>query len=270
MYNPYSNKQAEVVVLIPHYNNNEKLVESVLSIDEEIQIDVLIVDDGSKIKPDLASLKSLYCFGNVYLEKIDQNMGIEHALNKGLDVIEKLGYKYIARLDCGDLNKKNKYSKQFTYLEKNLNISLLGTWADIVNENGTYLYQLKHPISYEKIKKHMYKNSMFIHPTVMYRANILPIIGKYPINYKAAEDYAFFFNIVNSFEASNYPESLLIYEMNSNSISSSKRNLQIKNRIRIILKNFYFGIFPIYGLIRNFIILILPFALINHLKKYRK
>lgn len=257
---------AEVIVLIPHYNNNDKLLQSILSIKEDIQVDVLVVDDGSAKTPDLNHIQDKYKNGSVFMEILHRNKGIEHALNKGLEFIEKSHYKYIARLDCGDLNLKNKYTKQYKYLEQNPDTYLLGTWADIVDENGKLVYQLKHPCTYRKIKNRMFINSMFVHPTVMYRTKVLSIIGKYPFSYEAAEDYAFFFRIIKKLKAENYPESLLKYEMNPNSISSIKRKKQILNRIKIIWDNFYFGLYPLYGLTRNIIIYILPPNFINYLK----
>lgn len=37
----------KLVVLIPHYNDPDGLIKSLLSIDEEEKIDLLIIDDGS-------------------------------------------------------------------------------------------------------------------------------------------------------------------------------------------------------------------------------
>ena len=42
---------AEVIVLIPHYNAIDTLLKSIKSIDEDIEVDVFVVDDGSTLKP---------------------------------------------------------------------------------------------------------------------------------------------------------------------------------------------------------------------------
>ena len=104
---------------------------------------------------------------------------------------------------------------------------------------------------------------MFVHPTVIFRSKIIDKIGAYPTNYKAAEDYAYFFNIIKVYNAANYPESLLDYIVDPKSISSQKRKLQVKSRIRVILHNFYFGFYPIYGLIRNIALYFVPFKYIG-------
>lgn len=258
---------ADIIVLIPHYNNSHELAKSLMSIDEEQTVDVLIIDDGSKCSPNLDEIREHYKNGKVLLDILDKNQGIENALNRGLDIIKKLDYKYIGRLDCGDYCIKNRFTKQIEYLENNKEIYLLGTWANIKNNNGDLLYVLKHPTSYDEIKKKMFINNMFVHPSVVFRKKTLEKIEGYPTNYEAAEDYAFFFKIVLKFKAENLPEPLLDYILDSNSISSKKRFIQVKSRIRIIVDNFRLGFFPIYGLTRNCFLLFLPRNFTTRIKK---
>ncbi|MAP81641.1 MAG: glycosyl transferase family 2 [Aequorivita sp.] len=256
-----------LIILIPHYNNINELKESIKSIQEEIPVDILIVDDGSTDKPILQNLQTIYKYGKVFIEYLDKNVGIENALNAGLSYIDGKGYEYIGRLDCGDINRPNKYKKQLEYLEKNPETFLLGTWADMVDTKGNFLYTLKHPTADKEIKNKMYLNSMFVHPTVIFRKEVLQIIGNYPTKYKAAEDYAFFFEISKKLKVENLPEALLIYKIDPNSISSTKRKIQVKNRIKVIWKHFYLGYFPIYGLVRNVLLLFMSRKMTTFMKK---
>ena len=48
------------------------------------------------------------------------------------------------------------------------------------------------------------------------------------------------------------PEFLLDYIIDSDSISTKKRKLQVTNRIKIIIDNFRFGFYTVNGIIRNF------------------
>ena len=260
----------KLIVLIPHYNNSAELLKSILSIDEEIPVDVLIVDDGSASKPNNEELQNAYSQGEIHIEYLSENVGIEYALNAGLSIIEKKNYKYIGRLDCGDINYKNKYTKQLAYLEANPDTYLLGTWADLVDVDYNYLYTLKHPTDYDEIKKKIYLNSMFVHPTVVFRVEVLKLVGKYPTRYQAAEDYAYFFDISRTLKVENLPEALLQYKIDGNSISSTKRKLQVKNRIKIILKHFYIGFWPIYGLLRNIPLFFMSRNMTTFMKKWIK
>ncbi len=246
----------KLIILIAHYNNLKGLENSLLSIDESFEVDVMVVDDGSEEKPDYEKLKNLYKNGKLFLECLPVNKGVGMAANHGLKKIQEMDYELIGRLDCGDLNKKNKYKFQLDYLEKNPNVKLLGTWADIIDETGNLLYVLKHPTSYEELNKKMYVNCMFINPSVVFYADILKTVGNYPEKYRrAAQDYAFFMNVMKHFEVQNLPESLLYYVIDENSISTQKRKLQIKHRIQIIKENFYFGFYPVYGILRSYLLL---------------
>ena len=101
----------------------------------------------------------------------------------------------------------------------------------------------------------MFLNSMFVNPTVVFCSSILDVVTEYPEKYRhAAQDYAFFFKVIKHFKCANLPEVLLDYISDENSISTKKRKLQVKNRIKIIMENFNLGIYPIYGLLRSIIL----------------
>src|SRR5690606_17332054 len=141
--------------------------------------------------PDLNELKKSYQNnGQIFLVQLESNQGIEKALNHGLRFIQNKDYQYIGRLDAGDKAHSNKFFRQIEYLDNNPNTYLLGTWGNIVDEDGNHLYFLKHPAQFDQIKKKMYFNSCFIHPTVIFRKEIIDTVGFYPENRKSAEDYA--------------------------------------------------------------------------------
>lgn len=256
----------EIIIIIPHYNNPKGLYKSVASIKEEIKMDIVIIDDGSQQEINIANLRKEYKLGRIYYKKQQTNKGIAQALNVGIDFARKNEYKYIARLDAGDFCCANKYNKQYRYLEKHSDIKLLGTWVRVVDSKGAELFNLKHPVGYKQIKRAMCLNSAFVHPSVMFSSEILKVIKGYPLNYFAAEDYAFFFDVINKFKAENYPEILMDYSVDKNSISSKHRKQQVKNRIKIMIKNFYFGFYPIYGILRSLILLLFSRQATNFIK----
>ena len=258
----------KTAVLIPHFNNPLGLVHSLASINEELPIDVVIVDDGSQDRLICESeiTKNFRAEGKIVFLYLNINRGIEYALNFGLDYIIKNNYKFTARLDAGDLCEKNRFYKQSTFLESNLAVKLLGTNVKAQNEAGKFLYNLKFPEKHKDIKNRMYVNAMFIHPTVMFVNDIFSEIKKYPLDYQAAEDYALFFEIVKRYETANLPETLVTIEINETGITKTKRTIQVSNRIRIIKKHFHFGFWPIYGLIRNYLLLLIPNQIIEKIK----
>ncbi len=259
----------KLIVLIPHYNCPLELKATLASVSEDFPIDILIVDDGSHTKPELTELKDIYRNeGQIFIEELIKNQGIEKALNHGLRFIHDKEYQYIGRLDAGDKAHPNKFSKQIAYLDNNPDTYLLGTWGNIVDEAGSHLYFLKHPTQYEEIKKRMYFNSCFIHPTVIFRKEVINTVGFYPENRKSAEDFAYFFNIIKKHKVENLPEVLLDYVISDKSISTQKRKQQIRSRIKVIKDNFYLGFYPIVGIIRNTILLFTSRDLIIRIKLF--
>lgn len=248
----------DLLIIIPFFNDTTQLVKSLKTIEEDIMVDVLLIDDGSDKNFDTHSVKELNrCVSKIEYIRNERNLGISKTLNIGLEYSKKKQYKFIARLDAGDFFYKNKLTKQYNYLIENKEIKLLGTWARVIDTNGKFLYHLKHPTEYTIIKKKMFINSMFIHPSVMFSSDILKKIKSYPTNYQAAEDYAFFFKVINEFKSENYPEILMDYIISEGSISSKLRKTQVINRLRIIIDNFKLGFYPLYGIFRNIVLLFL-------------
>lgn len=255
------------ILLIPHYNRPDKLIESISSISEAETIDVLIVDDGSSKKPIEADVKKAFLAnGKLIYIYLKQNQGIEQALNKGLEFCVSESYTYVARLDCGDLCLPNRFSIQENYLDTHLNTGLIGTQVRIFERGSKKKYIKRFPTESSIIKKMLFINAMLMHPSIMFRVSCLEKTGLYPTNYPAAEDLAFYFNFSKYYEIENLNDVLIEYELDSDSISTVKRKRQVASRIKLILDNFNFSFYPIYGLLRSILLYIMPLQMIKKIK----
>jgi len=245
-------------VLIPYYNAGDSLLDSLESIDHDYcDLEVVVVDDGSQIIKAADVIKSYQGPLPIKLVDLEKNQGIEHALNLGLELYGR-DYEFIARLDCGDICKNNRFEKQIKFLEQNHSCYLVGAWVDFIDMHGEKLYTVQHPSNFETIKKRMFINATFTHPTVVFRSTVLDTVGFYPVDAPAAEDYAYFFKIIQKHHASNIQESLVNCIVDPNGISTKKRKTQIRSRMSVILKHFMFNRYAIYGLIRSAILLHTP------------
>src|SRR5690606_2172211 len=184
--------KSEVIVIIPHYNNFKRLLRSIESIIEFIQIDVLIIDDGSKSNLIDESILNKIKPANVNIHIIynDRNRGIERVLNDALKYIRNKpnNYKFVARLDCGDLNAENRFKTQMDYLKSHRKVGIVGSYVTFIDLKGEFVYNLKLPKNHTSIIRNIYINSMFIHPTIMLRRDVLDVVQNYPTKYTAAED----------------------------------------------------------------------------------
>jgi len=226
----------DFILLIPYYNNLEGLIESLMSVQYPYgKFEVLIVDDGSKEPLSTAFLNSLFQQINIRVINLQDNVGIAKALNRGLkEIKDRNDYKYIARLDCGDTCRKDRFTEQVDFLNSNKNISLLGTWCTFTDKGSNKSYIYKTQTIHKDIIKEMHFKCSFIHPTVMFRRDILEKIGLYPENYPHAEDYAYFWRILLKFDVAILPLSLVFISVNKNNISYKNRKVQLSTRKKIV------------------------------------
>lgn len=250
------------VILIPSYESSaDDLMKTIESL--PLEHDILFVDDGSqqaleKTLKDIYSKDEEFYKYNITILTLSSNQGIEKALAAGIKSVAT-NYEYIARMDVGDVCKEGKIDKQIFFLENNTDYVIVGTWADFINNKGDLLFTSQLPTDDITIRKKMFINNMFVHPSVVMRSSAVLKAGNYSDKFKACEDYDLFFRLLNIGKGHNLPISLLNYEVSPGSISSVKRNIQVINRIRIILKNFRFieyGFYPYYGLFRNLVMLL--------------
>jgi len=265
---------SDIAVLIPYFNHPHRLEKSLLSISGDEKVDVIIVDDGSWEKLDLNDLIIKFPqIPSIEIIAFEKNRGLSHALNYGLEyILSKGSYKYIARLDVGDLCKPDRFKEQRSFLKDNPEISLVGSHANMLDEDGNLLYIRKYPLTHQEIRKYMFLFSSFMHPAVMFKTSILYSVGLYSLN--TCQDYAFFFKIIKKFKSANIDKILIDYEVNAKGITYSRYRKFHREALLIILKNFEvkFCIYACIGIMRRIICIILGPKLMlkigNFIRKY--
>ncbi len=258
----------DVVVLIPHYNNLDGLIKSLGSIYYEESIMIMVVDDGSRLteRPELQQLIKVTDYP-IVLRFLQSNEGIEAALNLGIsEIIKENSSKFIARLDCGDVMVSDRLKSQVSYLNENQNIYLVGSWVDFIQQ-GKRLFTLKLPKNHNTIRKEMMYKVCFIHPAVTFRVSGIDKVGYYPTDYPAAEDYAFFYRFVESFETANLQRVLTIVESNLEGISLSRRKLQLRSRLKVLIDNPKISLYWVVGIIKIKLLQIIPNSIIISIKQ---
>jgi hypothetical protein len=228
----------------------------------------LIIDDGSKTPFDVNEVDEIIKEKKLHLEVIthNENKGVADTRNRALEYFKKLNYEYLMFLDCGDEISPDRIDLQIDFLDENSDCMIVGSHVHFVNEEGDFLFDLTLPTSWKEIQQKMYFNSMLIQPAVTLRSKLLETIDTFPTNYDAAEDYAFFMAVAQKFRVDNIPKFLTTTFVNLKGISNTNRKKQVLSRIRVILKYFQIGYYPIIGLLRSSLLLFMPLSLTAHLK----
>ncbi len=259
----------DFVLLIPCYNNQKGLLASLKSISYYPgKFEILIIDDGSIIPLSEKELQSQCRNARVQVIRIQQNAGIVKALNTGLKALKpRNDISYIARLDAGDICNSQRFYKQVDFLNTNKEVALLASWArfeDIhTNKGYDYITQTTH----EAILREMHYKCSFIHPSVIFRKTILNEIGLYPEMYPHAEDYAYFWKILNQYEGAVLPEKLVKIIYSEDTVSNENYKTQLYSRKKIVRDFSNRFLDRQIGIAMLNLKLMMPRALIQFLKK---
>ena len=196
-----------VSVLMPVYNSEKYLMESITSILNQTFCDFefIIINDGST--DNSGEILKKYEHADARIRIIEQpNKGIAEALNRGLQLARG---KYIARMDSDDICLPNRFTRQVDFMERHPRVAACGTWIRYFGENEG---EWQPPSDSETIRCTLLFESALPHPTVMMNRELLEQRGlQYCHRYEHAQDYALWVTISQHFELANIPEIHLHY-----------------------------------------------------------
>lgn len=196
----------------------------------------MIVDDGSD---ESLTCEALYpdIPARTEILRLGENAGITAALNLGLSKLAiRKDFRFVARLDCGDVCTADRFVKQVAYLKAHRDIDLLGSWVRFEGANGRFGYLYRTPVELNAIRRGMHFRNLFIHPSVMWRASTLKRVSHYPSDLPHAEDYGFFFKLLRQGKAAILPEALVTCEINPDGLSVRHRKEQLKGRMKAVTR----------------------------------
>jgi len=225
---------AEVAVLMAAYNAEKTLpaaVDSILA--STVPCDLFLIDDCSRIPVE----QVIGNRQNLTIIRLPRNHGLAAALNVGLGHILPKDYKYVARMDADDVSHPHRFATQIAFLERHPEVALVGSGARFIDErNGALVMYYVPPLTHDEARKALYFNNCFIHPTWLWRSEVLSAVGPYSLDYPAAEDYEFMRRAVERTVVANVPDYLIDYRISTGGISVSKRKRQLLDRLKIQFK----------------------------------
>lgn len=223
----------KVSIILPVYNGEKYLGESMESILAQTynNFELLIINDGSKD----GSLSIIKKYKDkrikVYTQK---NQGLAATLNRGIKLAKG---EYLARQDQDDLSLPSRLDKQVNYLNNNPRCGLVGTWSEIINENGTTTgYYHRHPAENDILKIELLFDNPFVHSSVMLRKDVFKKVNGYATNnnWQPPEDYELWSRIARYYNIGNIPVVLHKYREVPGSMSRVGFK---KNVIKISARN---------------------------------
>ena len=182
----------ELTVILPFYNNEKYVEKSLMSILNQsyknwflILINDASTDNSLKIVNEV--LKSKKISKKKYKLILNKkNLGVTKSLNKALKISKS---KYVARADADDFYHKDRFKIQLNYLNKNTEIDVIGSSANIIDLNNRVIERIDMPTLDIDIKKNLIFRNTFFHSSIIAKLDFFKKNKFYNENYKNAQDY---------------------------------------------------------------------------------
>lgn len=182
-------------------------------------IEIIIINDNPK-DIILNDLILGYKDQRIRYYRNDLNLGITKSLNKGIRLCKG---DYLAKMDADDICHIDRFKIQLNFLDANKTVFMVGSYANYIDSNGNKIGEIKHRLDFDQIKIDTLFESVFIHPTVLYRIEVFKDHKLfYNEEFFYASDYEMWTRLVHKFECVNIPEFLLNYRKSDNQISTGK------------------------------------------------
>lgn len=217
-----------VSVIIPVYNVESYIAIALKSIQEQTykNLEIIIIDDGSEDNSfKICSLISK-SDDRIKLLKNEHNLGLSKSLNKA---IQFANGSYIARMDGDDISAPSRIKKQLHFLKMNPDISVIGTAAISMNEEG--MLSTVKPIVYTEsntLSFSAYFTQPLFHGSILAKSEIMKKFH-YDVSSRA-EDFELWLRMIHQgIKVANLKDELYFYRVNSKGYSAQNEVFQAKS-----------------------------------------
>lgn len=225
-----------VSVIMPVYNGSRFVAKAVQSIlgQSYPYFELIVVDDGSTDR----TWEILTAFQKAYpktvrIYRFTKNQGESAAANFAF---RKTRGNFIARMDADDISRKHRLTKQVAYMKKHPGVIVLGGQASVINSQGKRIGAKHAPTTHQGLYKAFAFVNPMIHPSIMYRKNLLPKRGKvYHNRFESTDDYHTYFELLNHGKFANLPQELVSYRVHGSnkSLTNFKEKFWTDTKVRL-------------------------------------
>lgn len=221
-----------ISVVMPVKNGAAFVEQAIITVLEQSyrHIELIIVDDHSTdATPEILNRMSQMDSRIKILTRESSNL--VEALNSG---IATCAGKYVARMDADDLAAKRRLEYQVDFLERHLNVDVVGTFVRIQGENSTHVLAL--PVSSQAIRCHLLFYCPLAHPSVMCRRAFFEKGFLYDPEFLFAEDFHLWARAAQSCQLMNLPKPLLMLRKHQGQITSTHA-IKARRLVKLICRS---------------------------------
>jgi len=225
-----------VSVLIPIFNAARTLPSALGSILRQTRraFEIVLVDDGSTDAS--STVIAAYARRDERIQVVERpNGGIVAALNDGWQMCTG---DYIARMDSDDISLPWRLACQVAYMERNPDVVASGTGMAPFQSSAPFIgVPVQLPQDATGIRTRLLFNPPIMHPTAIFRRAALLGPPPYSSTMPQAEDFELWSRLGKTHRLGNISTISLLYRRSITSISSSRREEQMRQAGDLRLQN---------------------------------
>ena len=233
------NKAPKVSVVMTTLQSERFVQESVQSIVDQSwrDFELIIVDGGSSD----ATVQKIASFNDSRILLLNcEGLRRSAQLNVG---IRRSHGELIAIMDSDDVALPDRLMHQVEFLESHRMISIVGSWALLISDDGHSIGRLIRPVTHGSIIVHLLAMNGVCFGTVMFRREVFGVIGPFDESLTLSEDVEWFLRGVDRYQFANIPEHLMRLRQTTRS-RSRLSNMQNPQLVLCLLNNLLHTLSP--------------------------
>jgi glycosyltransferase involved in cell wall biosynthesis len=219
---------------MPVFNAERYLREAVESILNQTfsDFEFIIIHDPSTDKT--AEILQSFHDPRIRIINNEKIIGLTESLNKGLGIASG---DYIARMDSDDVSLSERLEKQVKHLNAYPEVGVLGCHVKIVDEVTKTVSVRSRPLTNDQNQWRLLYDNCLMHPSVMFRKELIIKHGGYSKEALHAEDYELWSRLGQNTKINQLPDVLVLLRKHTENIGSVYAQAQIENSISITKNN---------------------------------
>jgi glycosyltransferase involved in cell wall biosynthesis len=214
----YSSKPPKVSVIIPAYNSEKTIKETIRSVLNQTfnDLELIIINDGSQD----STLEVITQISDSRIKVFSfPNAGGNVSRNRGLHLA--VG-EFVSFLDADDLWTPDKLQSQLKALQENVTAKVAYSWTDYIDENGEFILSGQRVNVNENVYENLLLNNFLengSNPLICRKALIT--LGGFDESLSAAQDWDMWLRLASKFNFICVPSVQILYRISANSVSSN-------------------------------------------------
>ena len=220
------NDQPLVSVVMVIRNVERYLAEAIESILQQTlrDLEFIIVDFGSSDRSREIAAGYAANDSRIKLSEIPQGSYIEAKIS----ACQLPKGRYIAIQDADDVSLPERLQSEVDFLERHLEVGLLGGAVQWIDSQGKYLKtEDNYPTEDSEIRSELRVRNTFWHPTILMRREAYVRVGGYRGAFTQSDDYDLWLRMSEQYQCANLREKVLKYRVHSQQLSVRKRKDQV-------------------------------------------